>query len=105
MINDKHEFIAFGQFYLRLGHCHLGRLVVNPQHRGQGIINQLIQQLAIKGTKTLGNTSLSLFVLTTNPSAINAYKRLGFNEFIYPESLPLENCIYMTLEQPHWLND
>lgn len=88
-------FLGFGQFYLRLARCHLGRLVINPKHRGQGLSQILISKLIEKGSTVLNTKSVSLFVLDHNVVAINSYSKLGFEFQSYPEALPLDNCSYM----------
>jgi ribosomal protein S18 acetylase RimI-like enzyme len=87
--------LAFGQYYLRLGNCHLGRLIVNPNFRGQGIASHLINQLSTLGRSDLRTDSCSLFVLGHNKSAIKVYTKLGFSMADYPEEIPLKNCFYM----------
>lgn len=96
LINENEQMIAFGQFYERLQHCHLGRLVVNPIFRRQGAAKVLIEELSKLGKKSLNLCSLSLFVLSDNKSALSLYKSLGFVEKDYPEKIPLENCLYLT---------
>lgn len=98
LISNEGEFLAFGQYYLRLGMCHLGRLVVNPNLRGKGIASHLIKQLSILGRSDLRAKSCSLFVLGHNESAIQAYTKLGFSIADYPEEIPLKNCLYMVKE-------
>jgi ribosomal protein S18 acetylase RimI-like enzyme len=95
LVSNEGDLLAFGQYYLRLEKCHLGRLVVNPDLRGQGISTHLIQQLMAKGKANLNTDTCSLFVLEHNKSAINAYTKLGFSFAIYPEEITLENCLYM----------
>lgn len=97
MDRDEKEgaVIAFGQFYQRLNHCHLGRLAVNPAYRGQGVASHLIDVLAEVGKKALSLSSLSLFVLADNTPALNLYKKLGFKEQTYPEEIPLDHCLYL----------
>ncbi|GLX77044.1 hypothetical protein tinsulaeT_03840 [Thalassotalea insulae] len=104
LVNENDELLAFGQYYQRLTCCHLGRLVVNPKYRGKGLASTLIKALAKKGMQQLKLSSLSLFVLADNLTALNAYKKIGFIEQDYPEPLPLENCLYMVLPMPTWLN-
>lgn len=87
---------AFGQFYLRLGRCHLARLVVAPAQRGRGIGGTLIRELCIRGCQELGTDSCSLFVLAGNSSALQLYRRLGFEAVTCPEpSSTLDGSIYM----------
>ncbi len=95
MVSSEDDLLAFGQYYLRLGKCHLGRLVVNPHFRGKGVVASLIGQLSVLGKSDLNTQSCSLFVLDHNKSAIKAYTKLGFCITDYPEKIALENCLYM----------
>jgi len=95
LVTNEGDLLAFGQYYLRLGKCHLGRLVVNPNLRGKGIASHLISKLSTLGKADLNTDSCSLFVLRHNKSAIHAYTKLGFSIADYPEKIPLENCLYM----------
>jgi ribosomal protein S18 acetylase RimI-like enzyme len=93
---------AFGQYYLRLGRCHLARLVVAPALRGRGVGGILVHALCDRGREELGTQSFSLFVLAANASARQLYGRLGFAEAPYPEPASmLEGSLYMvaTLDQ------
>ena len=94
-VSSEGKLLAFGQYYLRLDKCHLGRLVVNPNFRGQGVASCLIQELSVLGKSDLKTDSCSLFVLGHNKSAIQAYTKLGFSMADYPDEIPLENCLYM----------
>jgi len=105
LFDAQQAFVAFGQYYQRLNCCHLGRLVVNPNHRGKGIAKVLIEQLSTLGIKTLSLSDLqlktqpikniSLFVLADNAPALTLYQKLGFKAQNYPEVMPLDNCLYM----------
>lgn len=87
---------GFGQYYLRLGRCHLARVAVAPRLRGQGIGSILINELCRKGTSELGAATFSLFVLPGNRRARRLYQRLGFAETPYPEPATVfEGCVYM----------
>ena len=97
-LNENSEMIAFGQYYLRLNHCHLGRLVVSPQWRGKKVIALLMQALIDLGKQKLRVNSSSLFVLADNHAAIQAYQKFGFVFSTYPEKISLENCLYMIKE-------
>ena len=89
------NLLAFGQYYLRAGKCHLGRLVVNPAFRGQAIVTDLINRLSMAGKNKLQVNACSLFVFSHNTRAIKAYERLGFCVEAYPEDMVLEKCLYM----------
>ncbi len=96
VLKQGRTLLAFGQIYPRLDHCHLGRLVVSPQHRGQGVGACLIEALLHEGEGLLGLSRGSLFVLSDNTSAMKLYQKLGFTPTEYPQTIPLENCLYMT---------
>lgn len=95
LVSNESALLAFGQYYQRLNKCHLGRLIVNPKLRGQGIASELIHRLYKLGIKELKVKESSLFVLAHNENAIKAYKKFGFVLANYPEKIPLENCLYM----------
>ena len=80
--------VAFGQYYLRAGRCHFGRLVVSPAMRGRGLGTQLIRGLAREGVSRLGVEECSLFVVPDNLDAMRLYERLGFVVAEYPEDDP-----------------
>jgi len=95
LVSKQSEFLAFGQYYQRLGRCHLGRLIVNPKCRGKGLALELMRHLCELGLNDLELNECSLFVLTHNKSAIKAYEKFGFSFTDYPEEMPLANCLYM----------
>lgn len=95
LVSAESEFLAFGQYYQRLGKCHLGRLVVHPKRRGKGIALELIRQLCESGLSEFDMKEYSLFVLEHNKNAIKAYEKFGFTFAEYPEKIPLDNCLYM----------
>jgi ribosomal protein S18 acetylase RimI-like enzyme len=98
LIQKSAELCGFGQFYMRVGRCHLSRLAVAPAHRGQGLGTQLIEMLLREGQNTLSVTESSLFVHVSNTSAIALYERLGFTRSPYPEpGLAIPNSLYMIL--------
>lgn len=93
---DENVVYAFGQFYLRNNRCHLCRLAVNPDFRGQGVVKKLIIELMVIGKKQLNVGECSLFVLQDNTSAITAYQRYGFKFAKYNGEIEADNCLYMT---------
>lgn len=103
LLSATGELLAFGQYYLRLGHCHLARLVVNPHMRGQGLVAVLIEELSRVGKCELGVlSSCSLFVMADNTPAIKAYSKLGFKFAAHPKPMTIDNCLYMlkTMSSP-----
>jgi len=95
LVSDEPALIGFGQYYRRLGRCHLGRLVVSPAFRGRGMAARLIDELSRHGLRRLEANSCSLFVLERNRAAISAYRKSGFEVAPYPEDIGLEACFYM----------
>jgi ribosomal protein S18 acetylase RimI-like enzyme len=100
LLNDKQQLVAFGQYYSRLGHHHLGRLAVNPKFRGQGFSKILITKILEQAFLAQSAKGASLFVFRDNIVAYDCYQSLGFIEEDYPEeSFPgnMQNCVYMVL--------
>lgn len=97
LVNNQAEMLAFGGFYSWLEKCHLCRLIVSPAHRGQGIIQMLLEQLIAEGKKQLAVTTASLIVMKDNPVALRAYQRFGFSITPLPESQRRDDCWYLTL--------
>jgi len=51
LVSIDQELLAFGQYYLRLGCCHLCHLIVSPQYRGGGVAQTLIELISIEGKR------------------------------------------------------
>ena len=97
LIADQLGLLAFGQFYLKAGRCHLARLAVSPQYRDAGIGRYFIPQLMQAGRCKLGTRESSLFVWNNNVPAIKCYRSLGFLPAPWPEGDPvLQNLEFMT---------
>jgi len=100
LITGDDALAGFGQFYRRVGRCHLGRLAIAPGARGQGLGTTLIRELCGRGGAALGVSSFSLFVIPENTGALQLYLRLGFSPVPYPEPTPaLVGYIYMVAER------
>jgi len=98
---ENGELLAFGQFYPKLGRCHLARLVVNPEHRRHGHGLAFIGQLMQHGGAALDASEFSLYVMTANKPAWHCYKSLGFHMEPYPHGDPhLDNCVFMVAGRP-----
>ena len=98
LLNVEHQLVAFGQYYERLEHHHLGRLAVNPAFRGQGLAKILIAKLLEKAHLEKPAKGASLFVFRDNKVAYKCYQSLGFIETEYPEHpFPgnMQNCADM----------
>jgi len=90
------RLLGFGQFYLKLGRCHLARLVINPDLRGRGLGEEFVAALMRHGSEQLETERYSLYVMTANRSAYNCYKSLGFELAEYPHGDPkFEDCVFM----------
>ena len=88
LVLDDGRLAAFGQYYLRVGRCHLGRLAVSPALRGGGLGTRLVRELCAEGRALLGAGSCSLFVVPSNQRARALYEKLGFAVTAYPEPAP-----------------
>ncbi|WP_076409395.1 N-acetyltransferase [Shewanella sp. UCD-KL12] len=109
LVNSVGELVGFGQCYLRNEKCHLGRLVIAPECRGQHcgsgrFLGQKYSHILISFLSELGCHHLnvpnmpgnvSLFVLSHNLPALNLYLNLGFVQTQYPEPIGLDDCLYL----------
>jgi ribosomal protein S18 acetylase RimI-like enzyme len=86
---------AFGQCYPRIGRCHVGRVAVSPQRRGEGLGTRLIRDMSAWGIAEFGARELSLFVNKDNPAAHRLYRRLGYRELPYPDPAFMPAAHYM----------
>lgn len=68
-----------GHFDLRLENdlCRLGRFIIDPDLRGEGLAPQLLQ-LAVMKAQELGAARMALNVIDHNTRAVRAYQRAGF---------------------------
>ena len=96
LTDQGRALLGCGQYYLRVGRCHLARLAIAPTCRGRGYGSTLIHLLCRTAAAELGVDSFSLFVDSGNDGALRLYRRLGFSQQPYPESSPgLAGCVYM----------
>lgn len=71
--------LGFGQHWeLTPGAVHLGRIVVSPATRGQGLGRRLCQLLIIQAVHATGVTAVTLRVYRDNAAAFALYCSLGF---------------------------
>lgn len=94
------DILGFGQFYVRVGRHHFGRLAIAPEHRGKKLASVLLTKLAGQALLRQSANGFSLFVLEHNKPALKTYQNLGFRFACYPEELThgLENCRYMVTD-------
>ena len=69
MLVEAGEMVAFGQYYLRIGRCHLGRLAVTPQRRGRGIGAVLVRELCVQGAAEFGVYAGCIYMVQRAKSA------------------------------------
>lgn len=62
-------------------HAFMGFMYVDPKYRGQGI-NKMIVEGLIDWSKQQGLSVACLTVYSENTSAIRAYNKAGFNEYL-----------------------
>ncbi|MEL4505499.1 GNAT family N-acetyltransferase [Luteococcus sp. H138] len=76
------ELVGTGSFILRDGGVHLGRLLVDPQHRGQGhgrtLVKQVLEHARLHSPELARATRATLNVFTDNLAARSLYDSLGF---------------------------
>ncbi len=97
-LTDADEaLMGFGQFWPRdADTVHLGRVIINPLYRGQGLGKALIQLLIIEATERHQPDTITLNVLRDNPRAMYLYQKMGFVPF---EEQSTEDMVFMTLSK------
>lgn len=77
---DQHGQLAgFGQiFHREPGAAHLGRIIIDPRRRQQGVGQILCSELIKAAASTHGLRSITLWVYLDNPPAVQLYRTLGF---------------------------
>lgn len=88
LVENDTLIVGFGQYYFRVGRCHLGRLVISPERRGRHLGKALIYGLVELGVQELNVDECSLFVAEENIYAMRLYEKLGFVKAQYPEEDP-----------------
>lgn len=88
--------VGFGQLVAKpSGRGHLGRLIVDPRRRGQGLGATLARGL-IEAARERGFTRCSLNVSPHNTAAATLYAKLGFTDAPLPHDEPAAaNSRYM----------
>jgi ribosomal-protein-alanine N-acetyltransferase len=71
--------VGFGQHWInRPGAVHVGRILVSPQVRGQGLGRVLVEQLLARALQVSGVDTVTLRVYRDNEAALALYASLGF---------------------------
>ncbi len=71
-------------------HAYLGFMFVPEKHRGNGY-NKLIVDALLVWSKTKNISEIRLDVYNTNPSAIRAYEKVGFEKHMIKMRMNLNN--------------
>lgn len=74
--------------------CELKRMYVRPQHRGQGIGQQMLDEL-LTAARRLGYQKMRLDTLSHLTSALSLYRRNGFTECGPYYRNPTPGVVYM----------
>ncbi|MFC5523380.1 GNAT family N-acetyltransferase [Polaromonas jejuensis] len=73
------EALGFAQFWVRqAGTVHLGRIIVAPTARGQGLGLALCRLLMAEASRSRPVQAFTLRVYRDNPAALDIYTGLGF---------------------------
>ncbi len=86
---ESDRVVGFGQLVVKpAGRGHLGRLIVDPRRRGQGLGAALARGL-IDAARARGFTRCSLNVAPHNVAAATLYTKLGFTDAPLPPDEPV----------------
>ena len=95
LTDDNDVLMGFGQFWPRDSKTvHLGRIIINPLYRGQGLGKASLQLLAEEASEHHQPETFTLNVLRDNPRARFLYQKLGFMP-VEEQSTP--DMIFMAL--------
>lgn len=90
------ELMGFGQFWPREpGTVHLGRIIINPLYRGQGLGKALLQLLIAEASQRHQPDTFTLNVLRDNPRAKYLYRKMGF---VPREDNSTPDMVFMALD-------
>jgi len=79
LIDDKGEVAGFAQTLIREENAvHLGRIILSPALRGQGVGRVLMEKLIEKGKELYHPKYFSLYVYSDNVPAVKLYRSMGF---------------------------
>ena len=79
LFTDAGELAGFGQTLLREENgVHLGRIILSPALRGQGVGRVLMQNLIETGKELYHPRYFSLYVYSDNVPAVKLYRSMGF---------------------------
>ena len=82
IIGSGYAKISESEPYLRhRRHSYLGFMYVVPEHRGQGVIKQILAALE-DWSRSRGVTEMKLEVYTENAAAVRAYSKSGYSRLI-----------------------
>jgi len=76
LINNKNDVLGFIQVFDKYDFKHIGRVVINPHKRGEGLGLKLMEYLFQEYKKC--PKTYSLYVYKDNVTAKNLYEKLGF---------------------------
>ncbi|MDX1571516.1 MAG: GNAT family N-acetyltransferase [Xanthomonadales bacterium] len=93
---ERRRLAGFAQTYLKYERCHLARIALAPDRRGQGHGRPFIRMVAEAGCAAYGAAECSLYVLDDNLPALRCYRSLGFAPAYDPKP-PTEvpNCLFL----------
>jgi len=79
LVDDAGELAGFGQTLIREENgVHLGRIILSPALRGQGVGRVLMHNLIEKGREHYHPNYFSLYVYSDNLPAVKLYRSMGF---------------------------
>lgn len=77
--------------------CEMKRLYIRPEYRGVGF-GRILAEKIIEDAKKIGYKKMFLDTLDTMTSAVNLYKKLGFQDAHEYCFNPINGAIFMVLE-------
>lgn len=95
LVESDDKLMGFAQYWPRDAETvHLGRIIINPLYRGQGLGKAMLQLLVAEAKEAYQPETITLNVLRDNPRAKYLYQKLGF---VAEEHQSTADMIFMAL--------
>lgn len=79
LLNENHALCGFCQYwYIAPNARHIGRIIISPQFRAQGLGRVLCQKLIAQTIHDTNPSAITLRVYKNNQNALKLYSSLGF---------------------------
>jgi ribosomal protein S18 acetylase RimI-like enzyme len=90
-IDDAGQIIGSVRGHIEDGTCHIGKLIVNPEHQRQGIGTKLLRAIE----EACPRPRYELFTSSKSLNNLRLYERLGYKRYREREASPGLTIVYL----------